>query len=99
MIEGLGGLTDGAPSCNSYFDNDHTGADKWETALVKAGAGNYDSMISNLYYWSSSESSTYNAVYLLVDASGAGTDYGFFWSGGNKGLTYTGYRVRPVLAF
>ena len=49
IIEGLGGLSDGAPNFeDSWFDNNHTAATKWETALEKAGDGNYDSMIPYL---------------------------------------------------
>ena len=101
MIEGLGGLTDGAPSWASWFDNSHTGATAWEAALSKAGSGNYDSMTSanHLWYWSSSEYSALGAVYLDVDATNTGDYYGFYWDIGSKDYTVGGYRVRPVLAF
>ena len=101
MIEGLGGLSDGAPNfAESWFDNSHTAADKWEAALQKAGSGNYDSMTSAyLYYWSSSEYSAYDAVVLNVDATDTGGDYGFIWYNFSKDLTDSVNRVRPVLAF
>lgn len=99
MIEGLGGLTDGAPSWASWFDNSHTGATAWEAALSKAGSGNYDSMSGHQMYWSSSEYSVNYAVYLSVDATGTGGEYGFSWGGINKDITYSRDRVRPVLAF
>ncbi len=99
MIEGLGGLTDGAPSWNSWFDNKHTAADKWEAALQKAGSGNYDSMTAYLLYWSSSEYSASFAASLRVDATGTGGDYGFCWFLYAKDVPYGNHRVRPVLAF
>ena len=101
MLEGLGGLTDGAPSWNSWFDNSHTAADKWENALKKAGDSNYDSMTSEyLLYSSSSENSVGFAVSLNVDATGSGEDFGFLWdSYVDKDGTDSDNRVRPVLAF
>ena len=99
MIEGLGGLTDGAPSWASWFDNSHTGATAWEAALSKAGSGNYDSMSGHQLYWSSSECSAAAAVYLSVDTTRMGVEYGFSWGGTNKDNTYSRDRVRPVLAF
>lgn len=103
MIEVLGGLTDGAPNLGeSYFDNNHEGATAWETALSKAGSGNYDSMTSEslfLSYWSSSEYSADSAVRLDADATGTGRYYGFFWNYYYKNGTYSDVRVRPVLAF
>ena len=101
MIEGLGGLTDGAPNFyENWFDTNHNGADKLEAALSKAGSGNYDSMTSAfLIYWSSSECTDNKAVSLGVDATGTGFGYGFLWGADGKDNTYTMYRVRPVLAF
>lgn len=106
MIEGLGGLTDGAPNFEEdYFDSSHEGMDKWETALQKAGSGNYDSMKSEfLAYYSSSEylylSSIFEAVCLYVDPTG--NEYhsaGFMWGGSHKTYTSSFLRVRPILAF
>ncbi len=101
MMEGLGGLSDGAPNYGeSFFDNNHTAADKWEAALSEAGSGNYDSMTSKfLWYWSSSECSADNAVYLSVDATATGDSYGFWWDNDDKGNAGSRSRVRPVLAF
>lgn len=100
MIEGLGGLADGAPNfAGSWFDNSHTAADNWENALKKAGDGNYDSTTSAyLYYWSSSEYSASGAVGLGVDATGTDEDYGLLWWNYAKNSTDED-RVRPVLAF
>jgi len=100
MIEGLGGLSDGAPNlAESWFDNNHEGADKWENAIKKAGNGNYDSMTSAyLYYWSSSEYSASGAVALSVDATDTGEDFGLLWWNYDKDSTDDD-RVRPVLAF
>lgn len=98
MMEGLGGLTDGAPLWTSWFDTSHTAADKWEAALSKAGPGNYDSMTSTYrYYWSSSEQAGNGAVYLRLDARGTGSNYGFYWA--NHGKLNAENLVRPVLAF
>ena len=100
MIEGLGGLTDGAPSWGSWFNPNHEGATAWENALEKAGDSNYDSMIPYLWYWSSSESSADRAVFLNVNATGTGSTYGFCWNDHYKDNTSESKgRVRPVLAF
>ena len=100
MMTGLGGLAEGDITWVSWFNNDHSAATAWETALAKAGAGNYDSMTdAYLWYWSSSETSASNAVNLGVDARGTGDDYGFRWYYYSKGYTYDNGRVRPVLAF
>lgn len=102
MIEGLGELPDGAPNfAESWFDNSHTAADKWEAALSKAGNGNYDSMTSEyLFYSSSSENTAEFAVTLGVDATATGSVYGFTFTGYSKNDNMAGSgRVRPVLAF
>ena len=96
MIEGLGGLADGAPSWGLWFDRSHTAVDKWEAALAKAGSGNYDSMIPYLGYWSSSEYSFDYTVVLDVDARNTGGDHGFGWFAAYKDYNH---HVRPVLAF
>ena len=108
MQEALGGI-DGSTAdltikWNSYFDTYHTGADKWEAALAKAGTKgtDYDSMTSTstpLKYWSSSENSTGCAVGLTVDATGTVGNYGFCWADHPKDNQGGQYRVRPVLAF
>jgi hypothetical protein len=101
MIEGLGGLSDGAPNfAESWFDNNHTAADKWEAALSKAGSSNYDSMTSTYsYYWSSSEISADKAVGLDARVTSTGESFGFNWSYGDKFYESVYVRVRPVLAF
>jgi len=100
MQTGLGALKESSITWNSWFDNNHEGADKWEAALSKAGSGNYDSMTSanlyNLYYWSSSENSASYAVSLNVCAM---VDYGFNWYYDEKNPKGSSFRVRPVLAF
>ena len=102
MQTGLGGLEESSIKWNNWYDNDHTAADEWETALSNAGAAGtaYDSMTStNLYYWSSSEVSASKAVSLGVDASSTGSGHGFDWNSGNKDSMSGTRRVRPVLAF
>lgn len=102
MLEGLGGLAEGDIKWRSWFNNDHTAADKWETAMAKAGTKGtaYDSVTDDyLWYWSSSEYSASIAVSLLVDATGTGTGYGFYWNNDNKDGSNTDDRIRPVLAF
>ena len=102
MQTGLGGLAVSAIVWGSWFNNDHSAATAWETAMAKAGTKDtvYDSMTdAYLFYWSSSESSAYNAVKVSVDARGTGGEYGFYWFDRNKDDTSDRHRVRPVLAF
>ena len=101
MIEGLGKLADGAPVWNSWFDNNHTAADKWEATLAKAGDGNYHSMTEGyLRFASSSECNSGNGtVYLIVYAMDTGDNYGFNWSADNKIFVSGNDRVRPIFAF
>ena len=102
MMTGLGGLAEGDITWMSWFNNDHSAATAWETAMAKAGAKGtaYDSVTDDyLWYWSSSEYSAYSAVYLYIDATKTGTDYGFDWSYADKDYSYPLNRVRPVLAF
>ena len=71
-------------------------------ALGKAGTAgvDYDSMTDAEYlFWSSSENSVGNAVYLRVDATTTGDDYGFYWNYNNKNDPWGKCYVRPVLAF
>lgn len=102
MQEGLGGLAEGDITWLSWFKNDHSAATAWETAMAKAGAKGtaYDSVTDDyLWYWSSSEYSAGIAVYLYIDATDTGTNYGFFWLLDVKGNSGAYGRVRPVLAF
>jgi len=102
MQTGLGGLAESAIVWASWFNNDHSAATAWETAMAKAGEKGtaYDSMTdAYLWYWSSSECSADGAVYLGVDAAGTGVGHGFRWSNNRKDLTIDYLRVRPVLAF
>ena len=102
MQEGLGGLAESAIVWGSWFNNDHSAATAWETAMAKAGEKGtaYDSMTdAYLWYWSSSESSALLAVCLDVDATDTGDEYGFFWGNDRKDSTGGDGRVRPVLAF
>ena len=100
MQTGLGALEESVFTWNSWFDNSHTAADKWEAALSKAGSGNYDSMTSAyLFCWSSSEYSVSSAVGLYVGAQNTGFNYGFRWLFRTKDDESDGNRVRPVLAF
>ena len=100
MQTGLGALEESVFTWNSWFDNSHTAADKWEAALSKAGSGNYDSMTSTyLFIWSSSEYSETQAVGLYVGAQGTGSNYGFRWLFRTKDSGSDGNRVRACLAF
>lgn len=104
LIEGLGGLSDGAPDIKVYFDHDLTAANKWEAALEKAGSGNYNSMNSgNLRYWSSSESTAGEAVYLTVKPENPYAPNhnieGFYWEVWDKNTQAEHLRSRPFLAF
>ena len=98
MQTGLGGLSESSIVWNSWFDNSHTAADKWEAALSKAGYGNYDSITRYHYYLSSSEYSALNAVTLGIDGRSTGTGYGFLWHISTKNLS-NNINVRPILAF
>lgn len=97
MMTGLGGLSGDDIAWGSWFDNDHTAADNWEAALEKAGDGNYDSMTSWLWYWSSSEYSQNYAVNVEIRTSSTGNGYGFSVQYGSKASASS--VVRSVLAF
>ncbi len=99
MMTGLGGLSETDIVWESWFDNNHTAADKWEAALEKAGEGNYDSVTSHsLWYWSSSEYSQRNVVRVFINATLTGDGYGFSVYHGDKSYRYDRW-VRSVLAF
>ena len=104
MQEALGGI-DGSTDdltikLGYWFDNNHTGVDKWEAAIKKAGEGNYDSMSANYYFYqSSSENDASNAILLGVDAMATGDVYGFELTLYPKTTENDDFRVRPVLAF
>ena len=98
MMTGLGGLSDSDIVWGSWFDNNHTAADKWEAALEKAGTDNYDSMKSGRpNYWSSSEYSNANALIVIIDASASDSSHGIDVYNIPKRSTLG--IVRPVLAF
>lgn len=99
LMTGLGGLSESAITWGSWFDNNHTAADKWEAALKKAGEGNYDSMTPWLLYWSSSEYSQGYAVGVGIDPTGTGDSYGFAVDCTKKDYVSGLSRVRSVLAF
>ena len=102
MMTGLGGLSESDITWRSWFNNDHSAATAWENAMAKAGTKGtaYESMTDDcLWYWSSSEYSSTNAVYLDVDATATGGGYGFYWDHEGKDGSDDWYRVRPVLAF
>jgi len=95
MLEGLGGLDESAIVWNAYFDVDFDAIYEWESALLKAGPDNYDSMTgSSLKYQSSSEYSIDANVCLYVSP-----DQGIGFSSVNKCGENSVMRVRPVLAF
>ena len=103
ILESLGGLANGAPAFEGWFDNNHIGIDNIEAAMVLAGSGKYESMKSTpQWYWTSSEFSRYEAIRLSIDATDQGAVYGLFWLSYEKTLNTssigTGY-VRPILAF
>ena len=102
MQTSLGGLSLGDITWYSWFNNDHSGATAWETAMAKAGAKGtaYDS-VTDVYhwYWSSSEFSWRSAVYLTVNATSTGAYNGFFWYALDKDYLNANSRVRPALAF
>ena len=98
MMKGLGGVDKNSVTWGSWFDNNHLGVSAWNTALEKAGAGNYDNMTYEyIFFWSSSEYSSGNAVYLSIDATDIGDQNGFYFS--HTGKNGSQYGVRPILAF
>ena len=102
MIEGLGGLAEGDITWFTWFNNSHSAAAVWETAMAKAGAKGtaYDSVTdAYLYYRSSSEYSASYTVGLVIDATATGTWSGFCWGCDAKSASFADNRVRPVLAF
>ena len=96
-ITGLGAISESKVVWFSWFDGTQTGPDNWETALSKAGSGNYDSMKGYYWFWSSSECTADNPVIVGVDARDEGNGEGFEVSN-FSGKTSTN-RVRPFLAF
>ena len=100
--ESLGGVNVGDITWDGYYDTSHSGADKWEAALAKAGEKGtaYDSVNDAwLWYWTSSEEKYDFAMAMIIDATGTGMGYGFAWEGFLKGYQDDRARVRPVLAF
>lgn len=104
MQQALGGM-DGSTSdktiqdLGNWFDNAINGCTAWETALAKAGSGNYDSMTPYLYYFSSSEHSEQYTILLKMDGRKTGNAYGFCWCQFSKTQQDDKSRVRPALAF
>ena len=49
MQEGLGGLAEGDITWIGWYDNTHSVADKWETAMAKAGTKGTDYSFSWFY--------------------------------------------------
>lgn len=104
MQQALGGM-DGSiddktiQDLGKWFDNQINGCTAWETALAKAGSGNYDSMTPYLWYFSSSEHSEQYTILLKMDARETGNYYGFCWLQFSKVQLDNKSRVRPALAF
>ena len=90
-MTGLGRLAESSIKWGDYFDNGLSCAKTWDDAMKKAGDGNYDSMSTDKHYWTSSESSASDAVWLEVYP--------------NSGLKLINVEkslygsIRPVLAF
>lgn len=100
MVEGLGEISDGAPAMDSWFDENHTGAYKWEAAIKKAGEGNYDTLLSEfICYCSSSEYAKGSTVDFLIDPLDTYIGHGFSFSYSPKDGPNDYFRVRPILAF
>ena len=99
MQMGLGGVTDSDVKFSVYYDTGRTAAQAMETAMEKAGSGNFDSMTSDAkWYWSSSEFNENMACALYVDATYVGSNHTFYWGNGLKNSSGN-YNVRPILAF
>ena len=99
MQTGLGGLPESDIEWHSWYDTPQMHLNKLEVTISNAGAGNYDSLTSDCYwYWSSSEYSNEDAVFLTIKDANV-VDSGFIWYLATKTQSYTATRVRPVLAF
>ena len=96
MLEGLGEMSVNSVcwhlSFSSYIIN------KWDTALAKAGSGNYTDIAGNFQYWASTEYPEQNNWY-AIDMEYVSGYYQFNCC--LKTAAYTSFpsRVRPVLAF
>ena len=103
MTMGLGGVAeDDIRWGDKSFDNDLTAINKWETALAKAGEGNYESIKNSKNLWrfyTSSENAYYLAVVVTTDVRSTGEYYGFIVNTYTKTEGNQYFCVRPVLAF
>ena len=106
---GLGGLSDSDIKWQSYYDSNNTALGRIETALAKAGSGNYDSMTDKKFWlWTSTEGHSNagfvgrNATIINVNNTLSDGKYGFQFANEQKSTSYGDalpVRTRPVLAF
>ena len=101
IVEDLGGLSENDIKYLENMDTDQKGINSLENMIKKAGTGNYDTMLTQLRYWSSSERSDTYAISLEINGN-PDHDWGFYFHGNIKNVDIgqaTEYRVRPILAF
>lgn len=98
VVEGLGGASESNVVWSSLFEG--AVINKWETALSKAGTGNFDDINLSRIYWCSSESSDNAAVRLNVTPeSPFYDDFGVSFGYELKYVNYDYSFARPFLAF
>lgn len=103
MQIGVGGLnlSDVLEGYYTYYDSGETCFQHFNSALSKAGDGNFNPLQPYEWYWTSSENDKSTAIELQLGEDDSRTDKGFYWTGDNKAdpIDKVYSRVRTVLAF
>ena len=103
MQIGVGGLnlSDVLEGYYTYYDSGETCFQHFNSALSKAGDGNFNPLQPYEWYWTSSENDKSTAIELQLGEDDSRTDKGFYWTGDDKAdpIDKVYSRVRTVLAF
>ena len=103
MQIGVGGLnlSDVLEGYYTYYDSGETCFQHFNSALSKAGDGNFNPLQPYEWYWTSSENDNSTAIELQLGEDDSRTDKGFYWTGDSKAnpIDKVYSRVRTVLAF
>ena len=109
MLTGIAGLSDGDIKWQDFIDKDCVALARIETALAKAGSGNYSSMTDrDFWLWTSTEGHSgagfvgRNATIMNIKTPLSDGNYGFNFANEQKSMSYGSshpVRTRPVLAF
>ena len=103
MQIGVGGLnlSDVLEGYYTYYDSGETCFQHFNSALSKAGDGNFNPLQPYEWYWTSSENDNSTAIELQLGEDDSRTDKGFYWTGDDKAnpIDKVYSRVRTVLAF